>query len=149
MFKVKRSEDCAREPFLKSSQQEDWQEEFEPPAESKGFFRRVDYAAVATHVVIALVYLLLITSTTWFKRSRVVPESRIDSATDIYCKIDDSQWIERSWYLKAPAEEAIEYELVDFPLRDFYHDNPYVGDPRPEHDEAWRKLLQSELAAIF
>jgi len=51
--------------------------------------------------------------------------------------------------LQVPAEEAVEYELVDFPLRDFYEHNPYVGDPRPEHDEAWGKLLKSRLHTTF
>lgn len=42
----------------------------------------------------------------------------------------------------APARSAIQYERVEF------NNNPekqnlYKGHPRPEHDEAWKELLQN------
>jgi hypothetical protein len=46
--------------------------------------------------------------------------------------------------LKAPAGEAIEWKYTSFHLRDFYENNPFVGDPRPEHDAAWGELLKSK-----
>ncbi|KAK3322706.1 hypothetical protein B0H66DRAFT_532033 [Apodospora peruviana] len=123
MFDKPSSSEDAREPFLApgSHHQDDWER-------MSVRRRRINYPAIATHCTIALVYLLTltITGTSWFNRSSSMPAcTNVDSAAEIYY----------------PAEEAVEHQLVDFPLRDFYHDNPFVGDPRPEHDEAWRNLL--------
>jgi hypothetical protein len=46
--------------------------------------------------------------------------------------------IERS--LAAPGKGAIEYQKVRL-MRDL-ENNPYTGDPRPEFDEAWARLIE-------
>ncbi|KAL9105817.1 MAG: hypothetical protein Q9227_009073 [Pyrenula ochraceoflavens] len=44
--------------------------------------------------------------------------------------------------LPLPAREAIKWETRSFPTR--LLDNPFTGDPRPELDQAWHKLLLND-----
>jgi hypothetical protein len=46
-----------------------------------------------------------------------------------------------------PAQEALHYEFRTPDVIDT--NNPYIGDPRPEHDQAWSDLTQSKLTALL
>jgi hypothetical protein len=144
MAHTTKSEDSAREPFLSTSQHEDWEEE--SVVKPKLFLQRVNYGVVVTHLLIALTYLVVITSTAFTGHAEKLSGSVLKDAADIYCEyrlIRTKKTLPLT--LLVPAEEPIEYELVDFPLRDFYHNNPFVGNPRPAHNEAWGDLLKSML----
>jgi hypothetical protein len=50
--------------------------------------------------------------------------------------------------MPAPASSALAFDIsmVDIDPSTFSHDNPYVGDPRPELDKAWDALTNSKYA---
>ena len=80
----------AREPFLASSRDENWDDS--SPTEPRSFFRRINYAAISTHCTIAIVYLLVITITTnWLngKSSNVQCDivAHNSATVDIYCEV--------------------------------------------------------------
>ena len=47
----------------------------------------------------------------------------------------------------APANEAVEWEVTEWHAGDGLHE-PYVGEPRPELEDAWRGLLGSKHRSI-
>jgi hypothetical protein len=84
MSHTTKSEDNARQPFLTTSQHEDWEEE--AVVKPKSFLRHLNYAAIATHLLIALTYLAVITKTASTKTSATISGSIASDAADIYCE---------------------------------------------------------------
>ncbi|ESZ99497.1 hypothetical protein SBOR_0062 [Sclerotinia borealis F-4128] len=46
----------------------------------------------------------------------------------------------------SPGEEAVEYRTTS--LMSTYAGNPYAGDPRPEHDNAWTDIMDSHVLSL-
>ena len=46
----------------------------------------------------------------------------------------------------APAKSALQYERKRL-MRNI-EDNVYTGEPRPEHDSAWRRLIERQLSTL-
>lgn len=69
----------------------------------------------------------------------------------IYCKYlpeyKDSRSLPFAHAATAPAREAITYDAPTL-LETKLHDNPFVGEPRPELDGAWHDLLESRSLAF-
>ncbi len=52
------------------------------------------------------------------------------------------QALVRPSLLHSPANEAVDWEVQEWHAGDGLHE-PYVGEPRPELEDAWRGLLGS------
>jgi Mycotoxin biosynthesis protein UstYa len=87
------------------------------------FWRR-NYIAFLVHTAILFIYLIsvsLLLAENWRLQALVRPN-----------------------LLKSPANEAVHWEVKEWHAGDGLHE-PYVGEPRPELEEAWEGLLGSTL----
>jgi hypothetical protein len=90
----------------------------------RGSFWRRNYRAFLVHVAILFIYLIsvsLLLAENWRLQALVRPS-----------------------LLKSPANEAVHWEVQEWHAGDGLHE-PYVGEPRPELEEAWKGLLGSTL----
>ena len=47
----------------------------------------------------------------------------------------------------APARAILTYQDTEFETS--YEGNPFTGDPRPEHEQAWHELIKSRSAELL
>jgi len=119
-YVVNQEEAGSHEPFLGPDNKENILTE-EIVGDVKRVSNRIQLSTVLIHAVVALTYFIVITATVSFRNNGVEyhPDERLYS----------------------PAQEAIEYEIRTFEALD--ENNPFAGDPRPEHDRAWSDILQN------
>ncbi|KAF2123207.1 hypothetical protein BDV96DRAFT_510950 [Lophiotrema nucula] len=111
-------------PFLHDTQNDDLEITTSKPE------RRRLWSAVLIHAAIAITYTIVITALVLrFVKPQVVKDT--DERTQ---RVNGGQY--------TPAHEAVSFKAWQLDPANF-SGNPFVGDPRPEHDEAWNGLMQN------
>jgi hypothetical protein len=133
--------DALREPLLDTEEGKLWTED------TKGklcqTYRRRTILPVAIHLSIAMTYFIIITAVVLFWRRDIFYPK-----TSMYCKLGLLfGFIILILTSPVPAQEALRYEFRTPDVIDT--NNPYIGDPRPEHDQAWSDLTQSKSISLL
>ena len=104
--------------------------------------------AIVLHIVLITIYTGLTIATCWLFKARNVT---LHEPSLVWSESDKAQLrCGRHLLIRSqgPANEAKEHVVKAFDVGPWVT-SPFIGDPRPELDEAWHDLLQSEFYQPF